>query len=646
MRICFVGKYPPIQGGVSSESYWAVRGLAEVGHQVYVVTNAAEVEEAYRIRLEPADAPQLEPTFPNGGAVRIFAPEPSSRRMYHIPLGNPFVSKLAGMATQVVREFDCDVIVGSYYEPFGVAASLAAGWTGRPVLLQHAGSDLDRLMRVPELATVYREMLVAADGVITRPSLHGRFLGLGVRPEALRPGPPYAMPPQFSPAAPALTADEITRLATGPGAFDPALPTIGMYGKPGETKGTFDLIAALGALRDAGLRFNFLLLSGTAHEQRVGAAVTAAGLDDRTWRLPFIPHWRVPGFIRACTAVCFLERDFPVPIHGPVVPQEVLACGTCLVLSGEIHSKQRRRDQLIDGDNVVLVDDPKDRETLAKKLRAVIERPDIAAEIGARGRVFAGGVAGHGEFVQAWENLLASVVRPAATDAPAAPLADALAAALHWARPLLGDSFEELVAEFGTGWLGGPVTDSAEEFVAAEAFCAFLERRGSGEVGDAARYQRARTWAMRPDRDRPHPRPVGNVLGGRPPTAEAIRGLHPYRCVPVRIERFEYDVTPLFCRTGGTAPAGPAEPARQAVTVGFTRLPNLAPGELRVNDATVRLLDACDGGEPTGRLVERLVTGSRTTERDVVDAIGRLYASGVLAFATTAVEAEPLTRGR
>jgi hypothetical protein len=45
MRICFIGKYPPIQGGVSAQTYWAVRGLAERGHEVCVVTNADEVED-------------------------------------------------------------------------------------------------------------------------------------------------------------------------------------------------------------------------------------------------------------------------------------------------------------------------------------------------------------------------------------------------------------------------------------------------------------------------------------------------------------------------------------------------------------------------------------------------------------------------
>jgi hypothetical protein len=305
--------------------------------------------------------------------------------MSHIPQSNPFVSKLAGLATQVIREFDCDIVVGSYFEPYGVAASMAANWTSKPVVLQHAGSDLDRLMLVPELATVYREMLVAADAVITQPSLFGRFTGMGVRPGALRPGPPYAMPPHFSPDALPMTVAEISRLAATTQVpqpdrpFDPGLPTIGMYGKPGVFKGSYDLIGALGILRGLGLDFNLLLLSGASPDDQLATAIEAAGLTGRTWRLPFIPHWRMGSFIRACTAVCFLERDFPVPIHGPVVPHEVLTTGTCLVLSGEIHGKQPNPDDFVDGDNLILVPDPKDRETLAKKLRTVIEQPETAA---------------------------------------------------------------------------------------------------------------------------------------------------------------------------------------------------------------------------------------------------------------------------
>jgi hypothetical protein len=37
LRICLIGKYPPIQGGISAQCYWMCRWLAERGHEIDVV---------------------------------------------------------------------------------------------------------------------------------------------------------------------------------------------------------------------------------------------------------------------------------------------------------------------------------------------------------------------------------------------------------------------------------------------------------------------------------------------------------------------------------------------------------------------------------------------------------------------------------
>ena len=36
MRICVIGKFPPIQGGVSMRTYWTAHALAKRGHDVRV----------------------------------------------------------------------------------------------------------------------------------------------------------------------------------------------------------------------------------------------------------------------------------------------------------------------------------------------------------------------------------------------------------------------------------------------------------------------------------------------------------------------------------------------------------------------------------------------------------------------------------
>ena len=47
MRICIIGKFPPIQGGVSMRTYWTAHALAMHGYEVHVVTNAKEAQARF-----------------------------------------------------------------------------------------------------------------------------------------------------------------------------------------------------------------------------------------------------------------------------------------------------------------------------------------------------------------------------------------------------------------------------------------------------------------------------------------------------------------------------------------------------------------------------------------------------------------------
>lgn len=401
MRICVVGKYPPIEGGVSRETYWTARRLAERGHQVWVVTNSGEVEPEYRMHLLPEDAEWLEPRFPeSGGFVELRQPEPFNvPRMAHIPRTSATVSRLAGLASAVIRAHACDVCFAYYMEPYGMAAYLAHQRSGVPYAIKHAGSDIDRLMLVPELAEMYRDVYRHAAAVVTRRELAGRFLQMGVEESRLALGIGFDMPPTFRPGGPPL---DIARVLTTPdsGAFahiphalrrtdapDLRVPTIGIYGKIGVSKGSFDLLEALRAIKGAGLRFNLLAMVNGRQFPQFAQAIQEMDLAGETWLLPFIPHWRVPSFIHACTAVCFLERAFSIKIHGPTVPREVLSCGTCLVVSGEIVEKQHRFLGLRADDTAVVVPDPREHDALARALTRVITDPAWAGRIGQAGRL-------------------------------------------------------------------------------------------------------------------------------------------------------------------------------------------------------------------------------------------------------------------
>lgn len=390
MRICAVMKYPPIQGGVSARAYWVARSLASRGHQVSVITNAAEVEDEYRIWMSEEDEERLEASFPNGGQVKLVQTGAFGKSLSHIPWSNPFVTKLAALATAEIRATHADILFSWYFEPYSLSGSLSANWTGVPHIVQHAGSDRTRLMSHPELWLAYREMLRHATKVITGGQA---FWGLGLDSDQLTHIGVRFLPSEWSANTRSLDVNALTeRLAalghpaiTNTRPFPEDAAVVGIYGKVGETKGTFELISALAEVRRRGIRFALLTLAGGREWPAFRKSVVDARLDDITWTLPFLPHWRVPEFLRACTVVCFLERRFPVSIHSPGIPQEILAAGVCGVLSGEIAGKQRFKKQLRNGENIFLVENPSDIPALTQTLDHALSDPQRSRSIGHAG---------------------------------------------------------------------------------------------------------------------------------------------------------------------------------------------------------------------------------------------------------------------
>ena len=47
-------------------------------------------------------------------------------------------------------------------------------------------------------------------------------------------------------------------------------------------------------------------------ERNFRARARRLGLAEVVLQLPFLPHWRIPEFLRGCLAVCCLEQDFPI----------------------------------------------------------------------------------------------------------------------------------------------------------------------------------------------------------------------------------------------------------------------------------------------------------------------------------------------
>jgi glycosyltransferase involved in cell wall biosynthesis len=442
MKICLIGKYPPIQGGVSMHNYWIARGLAQKGHKVFVVTNANEVEATFRIQLSEADKEvggDYAPAFPaSSGFVQVHSTEPPDRsEIYYIPMNNPTVTRLATIATDLIRKEGCDAIFSYYLEPYGLAAYLASLWTDVPFVFKHAGSDLYRLACVKELQTAYLEVLYKANLLISAGSSRQQLLAYGVAAERINSEISFGLPTEyFHPGIPPIGMRELlNRSFSADGGdsgsprsniqFDESIPALGIYGKLGKYKGSFDLLHAMAGLFRENFKFNLVALSNGWRKPEFQQLAAGLGIDEYVHLLPFQPHWRIPEFIRSATAAAFLERDFPIAAHGPTIPTEVIACGKCLILSEEIARKQKYRRRIRNYKNLIVVSDPKDHGELARAIRFALENPQRADEIGQTGfRELGTDRDAHHNYIKNVESLLSAVANEKCVSRKKVDLAD------------------------------------------------------------------------------------------------------------------------------------------------------------------------------------------------------------------------------
>jgi glycosyltransferase involved in cell wall biosynthesis len=399
VRICVIGKFPPIQGGVSMRTYWSAHGLAALGHEVHVVTNAKEAVAPFRMLMSAEDWKRCAAAH-DGGSVTVHWTDPVDQSQSYTPMASPFVSKLAAVAARAHSERPFDVIYSHYLEPYGVAGSIAAQMTGVPHVVRTAGSDAGHLWHHPQLEPLYDHVLRSAEAVVAAGAVAQRAVQRGVSPDRIVRGGDFVVPEHlFTPEGPKLDIAALRAEAKADPQFSDLIwgnlaadqPYFGVYGKLGERKGSFALLAAMHRLMSAGTDVGLVVLAhgGATVQRDFRARVVELGLADRVLQIPFVPHWRVPEFLRGCLAVCCLEQGFPIAFHTPLIPREVLLCGTCLVGATEVIRKLPAHERLPHGYGCIAIEDVNDVDVLSEALAAIARKPRAATAVGARGRQFA-----------------------------------------------------------------------------------------------------------------------------------------------------------------------------------------------------------------------------------------------------------------
>lgn len=370
MKICFIGKYPPIEGGVSSRLYWLTKGLGSRGHEIHVVTNALEVENEYRESLSGSE--DLDNYQPKN--VFVHNTDPFDNPQF-IPFSKPYFAKLASLAIEIVRDYDLEIIDSWYILPYVISGFLVKSFTHKPLILRHAGSDMSRLFSSRNLNLLFRETIKAADIIATSPRNIQQFVEMGVSKEKIFSKIETSVNTEvFNPA---VTPYDFSKYRE----YKQDAPIITYIGKFGFTKGITELFEALSRIKKP---YNLLLVSGGEGQDFLKQLLAYHNLSKNTILLGFVPPWRIPSIIKASTCVVHAEHDFPVLGHSPILPYETMAVGTCLVLSEELYGK-RKSDKVKRNDSVLVID-PKDINTFRELLLRIIENPGYALKIGKNAR--------------------------------------------------------------------------------------------------------------------------------------------------------------------------------------------------------------------------------------------------------------------
>jgi glycosyltransferase involved in cell wall biosynthesis len=659
VRICVIGKFPPIQGGVSRHTYWSAHALAGRGHDVHVVTNAKEVGAPYRMYMRPADWRRCATTYA-AGSVTVHWTEPADASQFHIPMASPFASKLAAIAAGLHAQRPFDVVYSHYLEPYGVAGCLVAHMTGAPHVVRMAGSDAGRLWHHPQLEPLYDHVLRSATRVIAIGAVAERAAQRGVEPNRIVAGGGFAVPEHvFTPRGRALDLAALqAEIARDPacrgltwGGFAADRPHFGVCGKLGDSKGSFALLEAMGRLKRAGVGVGLVALAHgpPSVEQAFRARARKLGLVDDILQLPFLPHWRVPEFLRGCLAACCLEQDFPIAFHSPIIPREVLLCGTCLVASTEVIRKLPAHGRLPHGYGCVAIEDVNDIVVLSERLAAIARDPGLATVVGKRGHAYARELQQDLSFPDRLEQILESAVTPQRrSSAPRRPAGKADDEAA-------GDRFPlTRVAAAAIGTIDDPAGAAAKarcDPPPAHEILATLQRRvDAGEaslrplaaaVATEVAIAAAESGPYEP-RGAEEPDPLFRLQTTRWAISDAeIARRVPVRNPRIRLLEFDTDVTEfLGARTLVELPAQPA--ARRSYVVAFAGSDAGRDDPLVVDALTARILQLSDGTRTAGAIAGMVESETKSN----LKWIERLFVHGLISLRESRPDVAPAGRSR
>jgi len=402
MNILAVGKYPPMQGGVSTQMYGLIHGLARRSHRVTLVTDGRTARSGNRAAMRPKDWRIGAGTDAVSDVKVVWGDDPNvcvgadaDERQFES------LCRIAAAEALAVRP---DVVFTFYMEPYSFVGDRIARRFSIPHVVRTAGSDTSRFRNSKRLASSLVPILDRAAVLWTSVGFAKDMELRGYPSEKLQIDGGFGVDlARFRPRVRSLNVDRLRRelaaLASEEiwGHLRSDLRYVGMYGKFEVGKGHECLLDAIALLARQGRHVGAVLMGGgdAAQIANLRQGIAQRGLAEHVVRLPFLPPWRVPEFLRLVDSVCCLEQSFRIEGHNPAVAREVMVAGKCLIASTEILEKLPFAERFASGYNCIAISDVRDAAELARAVGWATEQPAGRHTIERRARKYGDDLIGH-----------------------------------------------------------------------------------------------------------------------------------------------------------------------------------------------------------------------------------------------------------
>ena len=311
MNILAITKFPPIQGGESNKAFYLFNELANRGHKVFVLTNTDDVKEENKSYFTEEDYKYLSAN----DNLKIFNVGVENLPRF-IPQFDPKTEKLLNIGLSIITENKIDLIYGWYFLPYVSAAYLLSKITSIPFVLQHAGSDLKRILPTTAFNNYFNQIIDESAGILTYHSSASYFPKKETTSLLLqKPN----LPNIYTPFGAKADFNKQYNINRNPDSV------FACFGKFSNAKGFYETIDAFKSVKESTL----LIFSPNKESMNLE-------LPDNVFLLKSVAPWKIPEIIRALKAVIVPEWDFGVEIHRSRLPIESVLCGKPALVSKQI----------------------------------------------------------------------------------------------------------------------------------------------------------------------------------------------------------------------------------------------------------------------------------------------------------------------